>query len=83
MAQSTTQGVFHLSELAGQSGQFVNRMYHLKNTFYASPSHFFKITRTVFEVTTFQDFATPLLQNDAFDLQTGRSDMPVLANEKQ
>ena len=30
----------------------------------------------------FQDFAAPSLQNDAFDLQTGSSGRPVLANGK-
>ena len=45
-----------------------------------SPSTFFKITRTGFEV------IIPSLQNEAFDLQTGRFDrldQPVLANEKR
>ena len=31
----------------------------------------------------FQDFAAPSLQNDAFDLQAGRSGWPVVANGKQ
>ena len=46
--------------------------------FYPSPSNF--ITRTIFGVIMFQDFAAPFLQNDTFDLQTGG---PVLTNEKR
>ena len=33
-----------------------------------------------FGVISFQDFAAPSLQNDAFDLQTDQSGRPVLAN---
>ena len=33
-------------------------------------------------VTIFHDFATPSLQNAAFDLQTGRPDVPVPGNGK-
>ena len=46
---------------------------------YSSPSNFYEITRTIFGVIIIQDFAAPFLQNDAFDLQTGR---PVLTNGK-
>ena len=51
-----------------------------------SPSTLFKITRTGFEVIISQDFAAPSLQNEAFDLQTGRFDrldQPVLSNGKR
>ena len=43
------------------------------NKYYPSPSHFFKIACTIFRVIIFQDFAAPSLQNETFDLQTGRS----------
>ena len=66
-AAKETRGAFHLSELAGQ---FVNGMNHFENTFYPSPSNFFKILRAFL---VFHDFAAPSLQNDAFDLQTGWS----------
>ena len=46
--------------------------------FYPSPSNFFKMVRTIFGGIIFQDFAAPSFQNDAFDLQTGRSSLPVL-----
>ena len=35
--------------------------------------NFFKIARTIFGVVIFQDFTALFLQNNAFDLQTGRS----------
>ena len=35
------------------------------------------MVRTIFGVIIFQDFAAPSIQNDAFDLQTGRPDRPV------
>ena len=51
----------------------------VKGKFYPSPSNFFKIARTIFEVIIFQDFTSSSLQNDGFDLQTGRFEWPVLA----
>ena len=63
--------------MAGQTGQFVNRMYQFN---YPGRSNFYKIVRTIFGVIIFQDFAAPSLQNDAFDLQTGRSGWPVLGS---
>ena len=48
--------------------------------FYFSLSNLYEITRTIFGVIIFQHFAAPFLQNDGFDLQTGR---PILTNEKR
>ena len=53
---------------------------NLKDKFYPNLSTFFKIARINFGVIIFQDFAVPSLKNDAFDLQTGRSGLPVMAN---
>ena len=75
-AARETRGALHLSELAGQ---FVNGMNHFEKTFYPSPSNFFKILRAFF---IFHDFAAPSLQNDTFNLQTGWSGRPILANGK-
>ena len=55
---------------------------NFKDKFHASNSNFFKIARTIFALIIFQDFAAPSLQNDSFDLQTGRSGRPTLANGK-
>ena len=55
----------------------------MKNKLYHGPSNFFKIARTIFEVIIFQDFVAPLLQNDAFDLQTSLSGRPALANGRR
>ena len=55
----STKGAFHLSELAGQTVQFVNVCTNLKDKFYSSPLHFFKITRFSSGVIILQDFATP------------------------
>ena len=55
----------------------------MKDKFYASPSNFFKITRTIFRVIIFQDFAAPsrpwpvCKSNEPF--WSGR---PVVANGK-
>ena len=54
----------------------------MKDKFHPCPSNFFHIARTVFGVISFQDFAAPSLQNDAFDLQAGRPDRPVPENGK-
>ena len=66
---------FHLSELAGQTSQFVNGRFYPK--VYPSSLNFFKITRAIFGVIIFKDFALPSIQKDAFDLQTG---WPVLTS---
>ena len=72
----TTQpsGAFHWSELAGQTG--------LKDKCYPSPWNFFKIAPTILGVIIYQDFASPSLQYDTFDLQTGQSGRTVLASGK-
>ena len=81
-SSSISEGAFHLSKLAGQTGQFVNGMYRLKNKFNPCPSIFFKIARNIFGVIMFSNFVAPSLQNDSFDVQTGRSGQPVLTNGK-
>ena len=55
---------------------------NLKDKFYVRPLNFFKIACTSFGMIIFHDFAAPSLQINAFDLQTGRSGRPVLANGK-
>ena len=51
---------------------FQTEFTNFKDKFYSCPSNFLKIARTIFVLIIFQDFAAPSLQNDAFDLQTGR-----------
>ena len=55
---------------------------NLKDKFHPSPSNFFHAARSIFGVIIFQDFAAPSLENDAFDLQAGRTDLPFPANGK-
>ena len=55
----------------------------MKDKFYPSPSNFLKIASTIFEVIFLKDFLAPSLENDAFDLQAGRSGGSVLTNGKR
>ena len=52
----------HASSNWAQTVKFIKGMYHyLKDTFYASPSNFFKIANSFGVIIFFQDFASSLI----------------------
>ena len=73
-----SRGAFHLPELAGQIGLFVNRMRHFKGLFF---DIFFKMAHSENGMRHFERIQwtsiKPVLQTDAFHLQTDWSGRPV------